>query len=192
MEYARFILCGQDKKLLSGVKNVLSTNGHIFTGYSSNPSSLIRQVRSSQPELVILGITGNFKDFRPAADVIDGDLLAACLLLLESRDEEVFDFLRASRTATYMAKPVFDEVLLQIADIAIINYKRVLDYEDKLKQLNTTLENRKVIEKAKWLLVEQEGMTEEEAFNALRKKSRDNRMAMRDIAEAILIARGNT
>ncbi len=190
MEYARFMLCGQDKKLLAGIKNVLTANGHIFTGYSINPFSVLRQVRGSQPELVIFDITGGFREFKPVIEVIDDDLLAACIILLDSRSDEVFEFLRASRTATYIAKPVFGEVMLQIAELAVTNYLRVLDYEGKLKELNNALESRKVIEKAKWLLVEQEGITEKEAYDVLRKKSRDNRMAMRDIAEAILIARG--
>ena len=184
------MLCGQDKKLLAGIKNVLTANGHIFTGYSINPFSVLRQVRGSQPELVIFDITGGFREFKPVIEVIDDDLLAACIILLDSRSDEVFEFLRASRTATYIAKPVFGEVMLQIAELAVTNYLRVLDYEGKLKELNNALESRKVIEKAKWLLVEQEGITEKEAYDVLRKKSRDNRMAMRDIAEAILIARG--
>jgi AmiR/NasT family two-component response regulator len=191
MEYARFILCGQNKKLLSEVKNILVSDGYVFTGYSSDPSKLLRHVRSTQPEMAIISVTGDFRMLKPVIEVIDDDLLAACILLLETRDEEVFEFLRNSRISTYVAEPVFGEVLLQITDISVANYKRVLEYEEKLKQLNDSLESRKVIEKAKWLLVEQEHMTEQEAFNALRKKSRDNRMPMRDIADAILIARSN-
>lgn len=191
MEYARFILCGQDKKLLSGVKNVLAANNYIFTGYSSDLSNLLRQVRGSQPELVIVSIASDFKALKPVIEVIDDDLLAACILLLESRNDEIFEFLRSSRAATYIAKPFYGEILLQMTDMAVANYKRVLDYEDKLRKLNNSLESRKVIEKAKWLLVEQEGMSEQEAYDVLRKKSRDNRMPMREIAEAILITRSD-
>ncbi|MFZ5986536.1 MAG: ANTAR domain-containing response regulator, partial [Bacillota bacterium] len=60
----------------------------------------------------------------------------------------------------------------------------------KVKKLNDTLESRKIVEKAKWILVEQNGLSEAEAYEAIKKKSRDNRMPMKSIAEALILTRG--
>ena len=142
------------------------------------------------PDFIIVEVCNNFKDLRQSLEVIDEELLSACILIMESRQDEVFDFIRNSRVMTYVAKPVYDESILQIVDLSVINYKRVIDYESRVRKLNDTLESRKLVEKAKWLLVEQEGMSETEAYDAIRKKSRDNRMPMKEIAEAIIMTRG--
>jgi AmiR/NasT family two-component response regulator len=191
MEVARFLLIGQDKKSLSYIRNTLVAGGHIFVAYSGNISNILRYVRGLEPDLIIVEASGGFKELKQSVQVIDEEILAACILLLDSRSDEIFDFLRKSRVATYIAKPVFEEVLLQIVDLTLANFKRVRDYEGKLRHLNDTLESRKIIEKAKWLLVEQDGMTELEAYEAIKRRSRDNRIAMRDIAEAIMLARGD-
>ncbi len=190
MEYGKFIVCGEDKKSLGSVKNALVSSGHIYIGYAKEPLNILRHVRSQNPDLLVLDIGSNFRDLRQTLEVIDEELLSACILLLESRNEEVFSFLSGTRVMTYMTKPAFDEVILQISDIVLMNYRRVCEYENKVKKLNDTLESRKLIEKAKWILVEQQGMSEGEAYEAIKKKSRDNRIPMKDIADAIILTRG--
>ena len=91
---------------------------------------------------------------------------------------------------TYVTKPVFEEIINQIAELSILNFKRVWEYEQKVKKLNDTLENRKIIEKAKWILVEEKGLSEAEAYELIKKTSRDNRIPMRYIADAIILTRG--
>ena len=189
MEYAKFIVSGQDKKVLAGIKNTLTAYGHIFVGYSGSPSNVLRHVRGIQPDLLIIEAQSDFKELKQALEIIDDELLASSILLLDSRNDEIFEFLRNTKAATYIAKPVFEEVLLQIVDLSLNNFLRIKEYENKVKQLNNTLESRKIIEKAKWVLVEQEGYSEAGAYELIRKKSRDNRMTMRDIADAIILTR---
>lgn len=184
------MLVGEDKKVLANIKNALSASGHIFVGYSCEPNNILRHIRRLTPDLVIVEVNNNFREIRQSLDVIDEEILAACILVLDTRNDEVFDYLRNSRGMTYISKPVFGEVVIQIADIVLMNYKRVLEYENKVKKLNETLESRKVVEKAKWILVKQQCITEDEAYEIIRKKSRDNRMPMKDIADAIILTRG--
>ncbi|MFZ5985838.1 MAG: hypothetical protein ACOYWZ_01770, partial [Bacillota bacterium] len=124
MEYGKFVLAGEDRKVLAGVKNALAANGHIYTGYSQEPFNVLRLIRRHTPDLVIVDVGNSFKELRQTLVVIDEELLAACILILENRNDEVFDFLRKSRVMTYITKPVFDENIIQITDISIINHKR--------------------------------------------------------------------
>jgi two-component system, response regulator PdtaR len=190
LEYGKFIIIGEDKKLLNGVKNAIMSYGHTFIGYSREPYNILRYIRGSSPDLLIIEVCNNFIELKPILEVIDEDLLAACVLIIDVRNEEIVEFLRAKRVLTFILKPVYDEMLLQIVDISLMSYKRMLDYEEKLRKLNNTLESRKAVEKAKWILVEKDGYTEAEAYEAIKKKSRDNRMPMREIAEALILTRG--
>jgi len=191
VEYAKFILCGEDKKALSGIKSSLTASGHIFLGYSKEPFNILRHIRNLSPDMVIIEVQNNFRDLRQILEVVDEEILSACILLLDSRSDEIFDFLRKTRIMTYVAKPIFDDTLVQIVDISLANYKRITDYEKRVEKLNNSLESRKVIEKAKWLIVEQENLSEAEAYEIIKRKSRDNRMPMRDIADAIIITRSS-
>lgn len=190
MDYAKFVLAGEDNKLLSRVKNVLSSNGMIYTGYSKEPCNVLRLIRSHMPEFIMIDVGKRFRELRPILEIIDEEILAACTLILDFKNDEIVDYLRSSKVMTYVTKPIFDEVINQIADLSLINFKRVYEYEEKLKKLNDTLESRKVIEKAKWILVEQNGMSEAEAYELIKKKSRDNRIPMRNIADALILTRG--
>jgi len=190
MEYGKFIISGEDKKTLARVKNTLTSNGHIFIGYAREPLNILRHIRNTGPDFIILEICNNFGAMKQVLGLIDEDLLAACLLVLDTRNDEIFEFLRSSRAMTYITKPVFDEAVLQVTDLSLINYRRILDYEQKVRKLNETLENRKIIEKAKWILVEREGYSESQAYELIKRKSRDNRIPMREIAEALILTRG--
>ena len=190
MEGTKFVLAGEDNKLLVRVKNVLSSNGMIYTGYSKELCNVLKLVRRHLPEYLIIDVGRSFTEIRQTLEIIDDELLAACTLILDTRNDEVSDFIRNSKAITYMTKPAFDEIINQIAEISIINFKRVWEYEQKVKKLNDTLESKKVIEKAKWILVEQNGLSEAEAYELIKKKSRDNRLPMRNIADAIILTRG--
>jgi len=190
MDRGKFVLAGEDKKVLAGIKNALTTNGYIYTGYSQEPFNILRLIRRHTPDLVIVDTGGNFCQIRQIVSVLDEELLAACILVLEKRSDEIIDYLLKTRIISYINKPVFDENMLQITDISMVNYRRVLEYEHKVKQLNDTLETRKIVEKAKWALVEQKCMTEDEAYEWIRKKSRDSRVTMKSIAEAIMLTKG--
>ena len=190
MEYAKFILSGEDNKLLVRVKNVLSSSGMIYTGYSKEPGNVLRLVRRHMPEFVMIDVGKNFRELKQTLEIIDEEILAACTLILDIKNDEIVDFLRNSKVMTYVTKPVFDEIINQIAEISLINFKRVSEYENKVKKLNESLESRKVIEKAKWILVEQNGLSEAEAYELIKKKSRDNRVPMRNIADALILSRG--
>lgn len=190
MYSAKFVLAGEDNKLLARLKNILTSKGMIYTGYSKEPCNVLRLVRSHMPEYIIIDVGKNFTKLRPVLEIIDEELLAACTLVLDIKNDEVTDFLRSSKVMTYVTKPVFDEIIDQIAELSILNFKRVVEYEQKIRKLNDTLENRKVIEKAKWILVKQNGLSESEAYELIKRKSRDNRMPMRYIADAIILTRG--
>jgi len=190
MDCVKFVLAGEDNKLLARIKNTLSSNGMIYTGYSKEPSNVLRLVRGYLPEYIVMDVGKNFPKFRQVLEIIDEEMLAACTLVLDIKNDEITEFLRNSKVMTYVSKPVFDEIIIQTAELSILNFKRVSEYEQKLKKLNDTLENRRIIEKAKWILVEQNGLSEAEAYELIKKKSRDDRIPMKYIADAIILTRG--
>lgn len=190
LESAKFIVCGDDKNALGSIKNTLSSDGYSYIGYVKEPFSILRAIRSHSPQIVIIDVCRRFIELKPVLEVIDEEMLTACVLVLDFRSDEIFEFLKKTHVMTYITKPVYEEALLQMVDLALVNFNRVTQYEEKIRKLNSTLESRKLIEKAKWILVEKEKMNETEAYEWIKKRSRDSRIPMKDIANAIILTRG--
>jgi response regulator NasT len=70
----------------------------------------------------------------------------------------------------------------------LTNYQEIIRLENEVKELKETLETRKVIERAKGILMETMGITETEAFKRIQKQSMNKRISMRAVAEAIILA----
>ena len=190
MDNGKFIVSGEDKRTLTILKNILVSNGHVFTGYLKEPSRLLRCIRTGAPDFVIIEVTNNFYELKPVLEMIDEEILTVCVLVLNTRNDEILNFIKNTRVISYIMKPILEEPVIQVVDMSLLNFRRILEYERKVKKLNETLESRKTVEKAKWILVEKEGFTEDGAYEAIRRKSRDNRIPMKEIAEAIILTRG--
>lgn len=189
MDNGKFILCGNDKKVLSCIKNAMTASGHQFIGYTSEFSSVLRHVRKCMPNLVFVDVGCQFQYARSFLEVIDEENIAASILVLDHQTDEIYEFVQEAKMVYCMTKPVFTEALLQIVHMALLSYGRIVRYESKINELNEELETRKIVERAKWLLVEKDGCSEADAHELIRKKSRDNRMPMKKIAEAIILSR---
>ena len=74
MEYGKFILFGDNKKILSGIKNTLSACGHIFVGYSKETANILRYTRSTNPDLIIVEVCNNFRELKKNFEFIDEEL----------------------------------------------------------------------------------------------------------------------
>ncbi|MEN8908040.1 MAG: ANTAR domain-containing protein [Clostridiales bacterium] len=187
MNEVKFVLSGEDKKVLSQVKSVLTEEGNLFVGYSTDIQNVTRLIRARTPELTIIEVKPNISEIKNLLDIIDSELLCACILVLDSKNKQIISFLRNRKVINYVTKPIYRESFLQIADFCIINYNRVIEYEEKLKKLNNSIESKRIVDKAKWILIERDKITEEKAYEVIKKKSRDNRMPMKSIAEAIIL-----
>lgn len=190
MDGATFICHGDNRETLLSFKNALCDGGNAFIGYLRDPATLLRYVRHHMPDLLVLDVERRFDVIREAIEKIDSELLCACVLVVPKRSSELTGFLKRSRSVSVLVEPADADTLRQIADNALLHHRRMLDMAARLRDLNEKMEARQIIEKAKWTLVSREKMTEEDAYECIRKRSRDRRVPMKDVAEAILIAFG--
>ena len=187
LKFEKFIICGEDRDSLGNIKNALVSNGYIYIGYAKESYSILRHIRSHAPDLVIIDISKKFSELKKVLEVINEELLCTCILLMDIKNDEAIEFVKKTSIMTYLVKPIYNEILLQIVELTHTNFQRIMEYEEKIKKLNNTIENRKTLEKAKWILVEQKKITEAEAYEWIKKKSRDNRKPMVEIADAIIL-----
>jgi response regulator NasT len=87
-----------------------------------------------------------------------------------------------------LVRPVDPATLLAVTELAVCRFQETLALRREAEALRRMLESRKTIERAKGLLMEMEGIAEQEAFARLRQKSMDTQRPMAEIARAVILA----
>jgi len=108
-------------------------------------------------------------------------------------DRSDSDMIKAAVDAgvgAYVVDGLKKERVKSVVDMAVSRFKAFNDLRDELDTLKETLEARKVIERAKGLLMEQRRMTEDQAYTLIKKTSMNLRKPMADVAQAIILAGG--
>lgn len=168
------------------VRNILNPCGYMFIGNCSDSISLLRLVRSYNPDFVVVDLGMSLRDLKNTVETIDGDMLCSCILVGDDKDVEISNMLVNSNVISFCHKPLDKDILIHTAEMAVINFRRVFQLNKKLKEVTESYETRKLVERAKYILMEKHKISENDAYTRMRRKSMDSRMSMKAIAEAII------
>jgi len=182
----KYIVATADNSLQIAIRNILNPDGYNFLGNCSDAISLLRLVRSYHPDFIVVDIGIQQSDARSTLETIDSEMLCTSILLGEYKDTIIFSMLERSNAMAYCPKPLNRDILLHTVGMANINFKRVLGLDKKLKEMTENYESRKLVERAKSILMERDGLSEKDAYDSMRKRSMDNRMTMKSFAEEII------
>lgn len=111
------------------------------------------------------------------------------VLVTASSDAETIERARLAGVMNYVVKPVRADQLTVAIDLAIHQFVELSGLREEVSRLSETLETRKIVERAKGVLMKQ-GMDEPQAFRRLQKLAMDKRRSLRQVAEAILLTEG--
>jgi response regulator NasT len=123
-----------------------------------------------------------------AAAILTEERIAPCLLLTAFSQQELIQRARQAGVFGYLVKPFRENELAPAIEVALARFAEFRALEKEADSLRDTLETRKLVERAKGVLMEQGGLAEAEAFRKIQKASMNTRKSMREIAEAILLA----
>jgi response regulator NasT len=123
-----------------------------------------------------------------AAETLTREKLAPVLLFTAYSDDDLIERARAAGVVHFVTKPWREKDLKPAIEIALSRFNEFRTMETKVKDLEEALATRKVVEKAKGVLMEKYKLTESEAFKRIQRLSMNNRKSMREVAEAILLA----
>ncbi len=142
----------------------------------------------SSPDILIMDVSMPEKDGIEAASDISKRCPTPVVLLTGKDDEETIRRAVDSGAMAFLVKPVRTEELVAAMELSISRFREFRLLREENESLKNTLEARKLIEKAKGLIMEKEGVSEAEAFKRIRKISMDKRKSMKEIAEVIILA----
>lgn len=182
----KIIIADSNEVTRTTLKSILLQNGY-FVYETQDGSSTVRLARSLKPDLVIIdnniiGISG-FEIIK----IFEEGRISPVLFISNTIGKEFMEELREKCNFTYVTRSLDRNSLVQIIDYIIYNSKKIVKMLDEIDQLKRAIESRKKIEKAKGLLMKVKGMSEDDAYKYMRKRSMDKGIPMEQIADAIII-----
>jgi response regulator NasT len=183
----RVILADSDIQWRKTIKAIITKAGFSVVGEAEDGLNALKQVRSRQPDLLIIEAMGQGMSGLEVARLLYEDKLAPVVVFANLINNEILEKAKEAHAAALLAKTVDEVNLLAVIEIALTNYQELIRLENQVKELKETLETRKAIERAKGILMETIGLTEAEAFKRMQKQSMNKRISMRQLAEAIIL-----
>jgi response regulator NasT len=136
--------------------------------------------------LVVMDVGMPVMDGVTAAEKIGKAKPLPIVLVTANTEADTIERARHAGVMNYVVKPVRSEQLFIAVDLAIHQFVELSSLREEVVKLQETLESRKVIDRAKGVLMKR-GMDEPQAFRRLQKLAMDKRKSLREVAEAVLL-----
>lgn len=186
MYKARIVIGSSDEGLRKNLRAILTKAGYMVMSDDADGLKTLKAIQRLAPDLVILeGQMNNMSGYYLAKNLAEADQVPVVLI---SSYGDADSIERAAECGAYahLIYPIDEANLCAAVEIALANYQRVLDMKKELKRFQRTVQSRKLVEKAKGLLMTHQGLTEMEAYNRLRKESMNKQTSMGKIAETVI------
>ncbi len=183
------ILIAEDNDLVSlTLEEQLRDLGYEVVGIARSGSEALSMSQRLNPDLIMMDIRMPEMDGTEAAARIRTQNPVPIIMLTAYADKDTVRKAEAAGAMAYLVKPVKETELPPAINIALARFKDLRELEDRVGELEESLEARKLIERAKGILMQRLQLTEREAYERLRQRARDKRIKMREIAQAIIDA----
>lgn len=188
MAQTRVIIADDESIIRMDLREMLTSMGYLIVGEAGDGLSAVNLARELRPDLVIMDIKMPDLDGIAAAKVLTEERLAPVLLLTAFSQQELVEGAKEAGVVGYIVKPFRESELTPAIEIALARFREFRTLEKEAANLRDMLETRKLVERAKGILMDTQGLKEAEAFRKIQKLSMNTRKSMREIAEAVLLA----
>ena len=181
------ILIADDEALLRlDLREMLEEAGHTVIGEAENGKVAIDITKQKKPNLVIMDVKMPEMDGLEAARIIGDEKLAPVLLLTAYSQREIVQQATDSGVFAYLVKPIREEEFFPAIEIAIHRFAAFQRLNSELDKAKDDLETRKLLDRAKGILMDQYKFSEKDAFRAMQKLSMDRRLSLKAVARAVI------
>ncbi len=188
MERTRIIVADDESVIRMDLREMLTNLGYLVVGEVADGRSAVNQARELRPNIVIMDIKMPDMDGIEAAQILTEERIAPVVLLSAYSQRDLVQRAREAGVIAYLGKPYREEELAPAIEVALARFGEFQELQQQVTDLQEALETRKLVDRAKGILMDKQGLTEAEAFRKIQKMSMDNRKPMKDVAEAIILA----
>lgn len=182
----RIVIADDEALIRMGLRAMLEDKGYRVVGEASDGKRAVELVQRLQPDLVFLDVKMPEMDGLAAAARIQEVCPTPVVLLTAYSERQLVKQAQRAGVLAYLVKPVKEEDLVPAVEVALARFADLVQRDRRIGELEEQLAARKLVERAKGLLMQREGLSEQEAFRRIQQEARRTRRTMRDVAQQIL------
>ena len=181
------MLIAEDEAIIRlDLRETLEEEGYEVAGETGRGDEAVTMARELSPDLAVLDIGMPGMDGLEAARLMVGEQLCGVLILTAFSQRELIEQARDAGALAYLVKPFQKSDLVPAIELAIGRFKEMSALADEVRDLSEQLETRKVVDRAKGILMDRHGMTEQDAFSFIQKRAMAARTTMKAVAEQVV------
>jgi AmiR/NasT family two-component response regulator len=184
----RVVVADDEKPVAVGLQNQLESLGYDVVSVVNDGQRAVEMCRRTLPDAVFLDIEMPGLDGLSAARQIAEDPGTPVIILTAHGHPNLIDQAVEDGVITYLLKPATNSSLHAAIQVSVARARELKTLQDDVDQLKSTLRERKLIERAKGILMSRLHLNESEAFRRLQRQSQDRRIPMAKLAESIIQA----
>lgn len=184
---ARKVLVAEDETLIRlDIVETLTEAGYEVVAEAGDGEAAYQAALDYQPDLCVMDVKMPKMDGITAAEKILKEISCAVVMLTAFSQKELVERARDAGAMAYVVKPFTPAELLPAVEIAVSRHNEIQSLENEVADLQDRFETRKLVDRAKGLLMENMEMSEPEAFRWIQTTSMNRRLSMREVAEAVI------
>jgi two-component system, response regulator PdtaR len=182
----RVVIAEDEAIVRLDLKEIMEEEGYEVVGETGRGDEAVELVREHKPELAILDIKMPGVDGLTAAREISQDRLCAVLILTAFSQRDLIEQARNAGALAYLVKPFQKSELLPAIEMALGRFAEMKALDEQVKTLEESLEVRKAVDRAKGILMDELGWTENQSFTWIQRSAMHERVKMLEIAQRII------
>ncbi|CAN5910753.1 response regulator [soil metagenome] len=184
----KVLIADDERKVASSLNEMLEKMGYDVVAVVEDGQRAVESCRRTLPDIVLMDIEMPGLDGLSAARQIAKDPGTPVIILTAHGHPDLIEAAIQEGAIQYLLKPVTGPAIHAAIQFAVAKARELKELRERSEALEVTLRERKLIEKAKGILMTRKKLTEAEAFRLLQRQSQDRRMPMAKLAESIVQA----
>ena len=182
----RVVIAEDEAIIRLDLRETLEEEGYEVVGETGRGDEAVQLVTELEPDLAILDIKMPGMDGLSAARHIAGARLTAVLILTAFSQRELVEQARDAGVQAYLVKPFQRTELVPAVELAIARFGELRALAEQTRSLEEQLETRKVVDRAKGVLMDECGLREQDAFSFIQRTAMRERLTMRVVSDRVL------
>lgn len=174
--------------ILTSFKLMVREMGYSIAGSAANGKDALEKIQNTEPDLILMDINLPEKDGLSVLEEVNRNKVIPSIIVSGEFSGELVDRANEVGVFGYLLKPIDEKQLEVTIKVALRRFEEFKEMSDKHENLNMALKERKLVERAKGILMDRFGVKESEAMKQMQKKSRDKNKKLAVIAREIIDA----
>jgi AmiR/NasT family two-component response regulator len=189
MAKLKVLIADDDPIIRLDLKQMLENLDYEVVAEAGDGQAALDAARETKPDICILDVKMPVMDGIEAVKIITEEDIAPTILLTAYSDQELVGRAKEAGVFAYLVKPFKPSDLPPAIEIARSRFEQHIQLNKEVGTLQERLETRKLVDRAKGILMDQNGLSETEAYRRMQTQSMNLRKSMREVAEAIILAK---